>query len=128
MKVLLDTSAFLWAILNAPQLSKTAQDAISDPANQIFVSSASFWEISIKYGLGKLPLPDEPDQYLPRVRMAAGYALLPVGETEVCLVHRLPDIHRDPFDRLLIAQANCHRIVLVTNDPMITRYPVQSLW
>lgn len=92
------------------------------------VSAVSFWEISIKHGLGKLPLPDEPGRYLPAKRIAAGFDLLPVDEPEACLVHSLPPHHRDPFDRLLIAQAVCYGLVIATNDPLIQSYSVRILW
>lgn len=128
MKLLLDTSAFLWAILDDPKLSTDVRTAIDDAANEVAVSVGSFWEISIKYGLGKLPLPDEPDRYLPAQRLAAGFDLMPIQEAEVCQIHRLPVIHRDPFDRLLVAQANCYGMVIATNDPLIGQYSVQTIW
>ena len=128
MKLLLDTHTFLWAIIDDPSLSLVTRDAIADPANEVYVSTASFWEIAIKYGLGKLPLPDEPDRYLPAQRTAAGFDLLTIGEAEVCQVHRLPAIHRDPFDRLLVAQANCYGLVIATDDAVVQRYPVRTIW
>jgi len=128
MKLLLDTCAFLWSILDDPQLSEGVRTAIEDEANEVAVSVGSFWEISIKYGLGKLPLPEEPDRYLPVKRTEAGFDLLPILEAEVCQIHRLPAIHRDPFDRLLVAQANCYGMVIATNDPLIGQYPVRTIW
>jgi PIN domain nuclease of toxin-antitoxin system len=128
MKLLLDTHTFLWVVTDDPALSKPARERILAADNEVWLSAASAWEIAIKFGLGKLPLPDEPDRYLPRVREASGIELLPIGEAEVCQIHRLPPIHRDPFDRLLVAQANCHGLVIVTNDPLIQQYPVQTTW
>jgi PIN domain nuclease of toxin-antitoxin system len=128
MRLLLDTHTFLWMITDDPSLSLTTRDLIASAENDVWLSAASSWEISIKYGLGKLPLPEEPDRYLPRMRQRSGVELLPIGEAEVCQIHRLPAIHRDPFDRLLVAQANCHGLVIVTDDPTITRYPVQTIW
>ena len=128
MKILLDTHTFLWAITNDPQLSATVRQEIVDPANEVFVSVASSWEISIKYGLGKLQLPQTPDQYLSQQRSKAGFDLLVIDEPEVCQVRRLPMVHRDPFDRLLVAQANCHGMRLATNDAIFSQYPVQTLW
>ena len=119
---------FLWAIIDDPSLSLATRDAIADPANEVYVSTASFWEIAIKYGLGKLPLPDEPDRYLPAQRIAAGFDLLAIGEAEACQVHRLHAIHRDPFDRLLVAQANCHGLAIATDDAVVQRYPVRTIW
>jgi PIN domain nuclease of toxin-antitoxin system len=128
MKLLLDTHSFLWMITDDPALSAAARDAITTTENEVWLSAASAWEIAIKYGLGKLPLPEEPDRYVPRMRERSGVDLLPIGEPEVCQLHRLPLIHRDPFDRVLVAQANCHGMVIVTDDPVVCRYPVQTLW
>jgi PIN domain nuclease of toxin-antitoxin system len=128
VKLLLDTHAFLWSIIDDPALSATVRREIEKTSNEVFVSVASFWEVSIKYGLGKMPLPDTPDRYLPAQRTAAGIDLLSIGEPEVCLVHSLPMHHRDPFDRLVVAQANCYGLVIATNDPLIQRYPVRTLW
>jgi PIN domain nuclease of toxin-antitoxin system len=128
MTLLLDTHAFLWSLIVDPRLSKTARDEIERTSNDVLVSAASFWEISIKYGQGKMPLPDVPDRYLPAQRIIAGFDLLSIEEPEACLVHGLPPHHRDPFDRLLVAQANCYGLVIVTNDPLIQRYSVRTLW
>ncbi len=128
MKILLDTHTFLWSITSNPQLSEKVRQAIVSETNDVFLSVASSWEISIKYGLGKLSLPKPPDQYLSSQRTSAGIELLLIDEPEVCQVHRLPKIHRDPFDRLLVAQANCHGMKLATNDAVFAQYPVQILW
>lgn len=128
MRLLLDTHSFLWMITDDPALSVAARDAIAAADNEVWLSAASGWEIAIKYGLGRLPLPEEPDRYVPRMRERSGVSLLPIGEAEVCQLHRLPPIHRDPFDRVLVAQANCHGMVIVTDDTVIRRYPVQTLW
>lgn len=128
MKILLDTHTFLWAITGDDRLSDTVRDAVTDRANEVLLSVASSWEISIKYGLGKLSLPAPPDRYLPLQRSKAGFGLMAINEPEVCQVHQLPAIHRDPFDRLLVAQANCHGMVLATNDTILDRYPVQIFW
>lgn len=128
MKILLDTHTFLWSITNDRNLSARVIQEIVNAANEVFVSVASSWEITIKYGLGKLQLPQPPDQYLPKQRARAGFELLLIDEPEVCQIGRLPMIHRDPFDRLLVAQANCHGMVLATNDCVFTQYPVRTLW
>jgi PIN domain nuclease of toxin-antitoxin system len=80
MKLLLDTHTFLWVLTDDPALSKPARERILAADNEVWVSAASAWEIAIKFGLGKLPLPEEPDRYLPRVREASGIELLPIGE------------------------------------------------
>jgi PIN domain nuclease of toxin-antitoxin system len=128
VKLLLDSHAFLWGVVDDPQLLTPVRDEIVNGSIAVFVSAASFWEISIKFGLGKLPLPDAPDRYLPAQRIASGFELLPVEEAEACLVHSLPPHHRDPFDRLLIAQAICYGLVIATNDPLIQKYSVRTLW
>jgi PIN domain nuclease of toxin-antitoxin system len=128
VKLLLDTHTFLWAITGDQRISQRVTATILDSANEVYVSVASSWEISIKYSLGKLRLPQSPDHYLPAQRTAAGFKLLLVDEPEVCQVHRLPPIHRDPFDRLLIAQANCYGMTLATDDSIFSAYPVRTLW
>jgi PIN domain nuclease of toxin-antitoxin system len=128
VKLLLDTHAFLWCIIDDPALSTTVHREIERASNDVLVSAASFWEVSIKYGLGKMPLPDAPERYLPAQRTAAGIDLLVIDEPEVCLVHSLPMHHRDPFDRILVAQANYYGLVIATNDPLIQRYAVRTLW
>lgn len=128
MKFLLDTCTFLWCVSDDSELSNAVRAAVVDSGNEVFVSSASFWEISIKYGLGKLPLPEDPAAYLPRLRDESGFDFLNISEAEVCNVHRLPPIHRDPFDRILISQANCYGLQIVTNDKIIAQYPVRTFW
>ncbi|MBM3955769.1 MAG: type II toxin-antitoxin system VapC family toxin [Planctomycetes bacterium] len=128
MKLLVDTHTFLWFLTDAPSLSATAREAIASADNHVVISAASAWEVTVKYALGKLPLPDEPDRFLPAMRKRAGIELLPIGEAEVCQVHKLPPIHRDPFDRILVAQATVHGLVIVTDDATIGRYPVRTLW
>ena len=128
MNLLLDTHAYLWALLDAPDLSPTVRKQILSGRGRVYVSVASSWEIAIKFGIGKLALPGPPDHYLPEKRNQAGFELLLIDEPEVCQVHRLPDHHRDPFDRLLVAQANCYGLVIATNDPLIAQYPVRTIW
>ena len=127
MKLLLDTHAFLWFITDDTALSAVAREAILSADNEVSLSAASMWEMTVKYGLGKLPLPAEPDRYLPAMRQRAGIDLLPIGEAEVCQVHKLPRVHRDPFDRILVAQATVHGLAIV-NDDAIGRYPVRTVW
>ena len=128
MKLLPDPCTFLWATSESSRLTDVMRDAIVSPDNEVFVSAASFWEISIKFGLGKIVLPDDPGRYLPQLREKSGFRLLDIGEQAVCQVHRLPPIHRDPFDRILICQANCHGLMIATDDAMIRQYPVQTIW
>lgn len=128
MRLLLDTCTFLWVITGADDLSDRAASLFVDPAHDIFLSSVSVWELSVKYSLGRLPLPDAPERFLPIQREHHGIAALPLEERAVLHLHKLPSLHRDPFDRMLICQAIEHDCVLLTPDPLITQYPVRALW
>lgn len=128
MRLLLDTCTFLWLTEDAPSLSAAARAAFADPDNEIFLSAVSAWEISLKHQLGKLPLPDPPHVFVPQQRELHGVAPLPLGEPAPLQLSRLPQHHRDPFDRLLICQAIAEGLVLLTPDSEIQRYPVRTLW
>ena len=118
MRLLLDTHIYIWAVMDDPKLTATARKLILD-ADEVFVSSASIWEASIKAGLGKL----EADvNLLVSEIQASGFAELPVRATHAAMVRDLPDIHRDPFDRLLIAQAMCEPLRLLTSDGHLGAY------
>jgi PIN domain nuclease of toxin-antitoxin system len=127
MRLLLDTHVFLWYISADPQLPVAFRDAIRDPGNEVYLSVASVWEAVIKYALGKLPLPEAPAEYLPRQREAHRIATLPVEEAALAHLANLPPLHRDPFDRILIAQALQHGLRLVTVDDAVRAYPVLLL-
>lgn len=127
MRPLLDTHVFLWYISAAPQLPAGFRDAIRDPANEVYLSVASVWEAVIKYALGKLPLPQAPQEYLPRQREAHNIATLPIEEAAISHLVSLPPLHRDPFDRILVAQAIQHGLTLVTVDDAVRAYPVPLL-
>jgi PIN domain nuclease of toxin-antitoxin system len=128
VKLLLDTCAFLWAIEGGDELSPTAREALVDPANDVFLSAVSVWEIAIKHGLGRLPLPEPPERYVPAQRSARGITALALDEDAVLQLPRLPALHRDPFDRVLVCQALAGGLSIVTPDPEICRYPVRILW
>jgi PIN domain nuclease of toxin-antitoxin system len=127
MRLLLDTHVFLWYITADPRLPATFRAAIQDPANAVYLSAASVWEAVIKHGLGKLPLPAPPADYLPGQRDAHGIASLPVDEGAMPHLAALPPLHRDPFDRLLVAQALQHGLTVATVDPEVRAYPVPLL-
>ncbi len=127
MNLLLDTHVFLWYISADPKLPKTFRLAIQNPDNEVSLSAASIWEAVIKHGLGKLPLPGPPAQYLSQQREAHGIASLPILEEAVQFLVELPPIHRDPFDRILVAQALHHGLTIVTVDPDVAAYPVALL-
>jgi PIN domain nuclease of toxin-antitoxin system len=124
MRILLDTHVFLWYISADPQLPFTFRDAIRDPANEVYLSAASVWEAVIKYDLGKLPLPEAPAEYLPRQREAHQIAALSIEEAVFVYLAGMPPLHRDPFDRILIAQAHQHGLALATVDAAIRAYSV----
>jgi PIN domain nuclease of toxin-antitoxin system len=127
MRLLLDTHIFLWYISADSQLPVSFRDTIRDPANEVYLSVASVWEAVIKYHLGKLPLPEAPAEYLPRQREAHQIATLPIEEAAFAHLAALPPLHRDPFDRMMIAQALQHGLTLVTVDEAVRAYPVPWL-
>jgi PIN domain nuclease of toxin-antitoxin system len=126
--LLLDTHAFLWFCQDDPLLSATAKTLIEDPGNQKLVSLASCWEIAIKAGLGKLRLGEPSATYIPAALARTGFDLLPISLAHATAVESLPLHHRDPFDRLLIAQAQTEAIPLVSGDVALDPYGVRRLW
>lgn len=127
MKLLLDTHVWLWLQTTPERIHVSALEQLADSANDLLFSAASAWEITIKYGLGKLPLPDPPARYV-EVRMArSGTKPLPVLHAHATRVAELPELHRDPFDRLLVAQAQLEDAVLVTVDEQVLQYDVETL-
>jgi PIN domain nuclease of toxin-antitoxin system len=127
MRLLLDTHVFLWYITADPRLPARFLAAVRDPANEVYLSAASVWEAVIKHGLGKLPLPGPPEDYLPEQRDAHGIATLAVDEGAMPHLAALPALHRDPFDRMLVAQALQHKLTVLTVDPDVVAYPVPLL-
>jgi PIN domain nuclease of toxin-antitoxin system len=127
MRLLLDTHVFLWYISADARLPGSFLSAIRDPANEVFLSAASVWEAVIKYQLGKLPLPAPPAIYLPQQRDAHKIAGLPIDEGAMPHLAGLPALHRDPFDRVLIAQALQHGLTVATVDPNVAAYAVPQL-
>lgn len=128
MKLLLDTCAFLWIIRNKPQASPAAVALFRDPENEVYLSSVSAWEIAVKHRLGKLPLGDAPVRYVPAERNKHGIASLPLSEPDTLVLDKLPLLHHDPFDRMLICQAIANQMLILTPDPLITQYPVLTRW
>jgi len=123
VNLLLDTHVLLWWLSDDPQLGDSARKAISDPENIVYVSVVSLWEIAIKRGLGKLTLPDDFDEAL----AVQGFRELPLKGGHVRFNRVLPWLHRDPFDRMLIAQAQAEQLTLVTKDEDIRGYSVSLL-
>ena len=128
MRALLDTHTFLWWNLDSPQLSANAREFITNGANEIFLSAASAWEIAIKAAKGRLTLPEPPDQYVANRLRLHQFSALPIELSHALEVYRLPDIHPDPFDRLLIAQCQLEDIPILTGDSEIGRYQIEVIW
>jgi PIN domain nuclease of toxin-antitoxin system len=125
VRILLDTQAFVWFLAQSRRIPRQLMTRLIDPAHAVHVSAVSVWEATIKSGLGKLSLPLDR---LDAIIRDAGFSELPVIFAHALEVRHLPPLHRDPFDRLLIAQARHERLTLVTRDPAIRRYPVDTLW
>jgi len=102
LRLLLDTCTFLWIAAGSKELSETAADLFRDPDNEVFLSAVSAWEIAVKHGIGRLPLPGDPARFVPEQRKAHGIADLPLDEAAALLLTHLPALHRDPFDRMLV--------------------------
>jgi PIN domain nuclease of toxin-antitoxin system len=123
-RLLVDTHALLWWLADDPSLSPAARDVIADPANEPLVSAACVWEIAIKRSLGKLTAPDD----LPERIVAEGFAWLPISAQHAWRVRELPMHHRDPFDRVLVAQALTERLPVVTADARFGEYGLEVRW
>lgn len=128
MNVLLDTVAFLWWVTDDRQLSPEAIGLIGDSSRRVFLSPVSVWEIVVKHGLGRLPLPEDPAILVPRLRADHGFEELPLTEGAVLQLGRLPVLHRDPFDRMLLCQAIEEGLTVVTPDQQLRQYPVRTAW
>lgn len=128
MKLLLDTCTFLWVIEGAPELSPQVRGLIVDPANEVFLSAVSCWEIATKWKVGRLILAEPPDRFVPAQRQAHGIADLHLDEQSALHSARLPALHRDPFDRMLVSQAIVHGLTIATPDDLVTQYPARTIW
>jgi PIN domain nuclease of toxin-antitoxin system len=128
VKILIDTGAWLWSLADPERLNERARDLLSDPANALYLSAASSWEIAIKVALGKLSLPEPPGKYIPRRMAALGVLGLPVEHVHALKTFDLPTHHRDPFDRILIAQAQTESLTLLTADRVFRAYDVAVFW
>jgi PIN domain nuclease of toxin-antitoxin system len=128
VNILLDTCTFLWIVSGSAELSDTARRLFTDPGNDVYLSAASSWEIIVKNKLGKLPLPEPPHEFIKKWRARHEIDPLSLDEAAVLQLSRLPEYHKDPFDRILICQAIAGSMVILTPDPRITRYPVRTDW
>ncbi|MCE7040611.1 type II toxin-antitoxin system VapC family toxin [Dyadobacter sp. CY312] len=127
MNFLLDTHAFLWFINGDAELSKEARDIIENSENTKFISIATFWEIAIKINIGKLQL-DMPFQELEYHASINGFRLLPITFRHTNKIINLPLHHKDPFDRIIIAQASCDNLSIIGKDPYFQDYDVNMSW
>ncbi|MFN8612909.1 MAG: type II toxin-antitoxin system VapC family toxin [Vulcanimicrobiota bacterium] len=126
-KLLLDTHVWLWLGVAPEKIAPSVLLQLEDPVNALFLSAASSWEISIKYRLGKLPLPDPPGRFIADRLIRDGIHILPIGLQHTVRVADLPDHHTDPFDRLLVAQALAENMTLVTADEKLLPYDCEKL-
>lgn len=127
MRYLLDTHVWLWMLTAPERLSPGARRAITDSHTDLVLSAASSWEIAIKYAIGRLPLPEVPETYVPSRMRISGVEGLPVEHSHALRVAALQPHHRDPFDRLLVAQAQLEHLSIITVDPVFNLYEVEVL-
>ena len=128
MKAILDTHAFLWWITDSDDISQEAREIISDAQNELFLSAASAWEIAIMTQLGRLEFVGDPEKVIPEQLSLNRITGLPIQISHALYVHRLPNLHRDPFDRLLVAQSWLEEMPIITRDPDIVQYNVETIW
>ncbi len=128
MRALLDTHTFLWWNMDDPRLSGRARQILADGSNEIFLSAASAWEIAIKTARGRLTLPEPPTSYVPNRMALHHFHHLPIQVSHALHVFKLPDLHQDPFDRLLVAQSQLEELPILTADEIIARYEVEIIW
>jgi PIN domain nuclease of toxin-antitoxin system len=127
MMILLDTCEFLWLVAGDGRLSPPVASALRSPKNEVLLSVVSFWEICLKYSLGKLPLPQSPAQFVPLQRERHLVAPLVLDEIAIGQLSGLPRLHRDPFDRMLVCQALAHGLTLASSDALVRQYAVPLL-
>ena len=128
MKFLLDTHCFLWAISDSSLLSKKVVYYLENQDNELFLSSASVWEIFIKFSIGKLKLLKDPEKLILDEMQFGNYKSLEIKMNHIFPMIKLPNIHKDPFDRILICQAITEGLTIITNDPIIKKYKVKTAW
>jgi PIN domain nuclease of toxin-antitoxin system len=128
VKLLLDTHAFLWFVLNDSQLSLTALSLIVDPSHDLLLSAASYWEIAIKISIGKYRIPGAFEEWIEEQIQVNALEILPIKVSHAAIVSGLPFHHRDPFDRLLVAQALAEGIPTISGDKILDAYGVDRRW
>jgi PIN domain nuclease of toxin-antitoxin system len=128
MRALLDTHCFLWWIADDARLSSRIRAIVAEGGNELFLSAASGWEMAIKAKLGRLHLPQEFERFVAEQLDMNAIQSMPIQLSHALHLYALPDLHRDPFDRLLVAQSQLEGLPLLTNDPQIAQYPVETIW
>jgi PIN domain nuclease of toxin-antitoxin system len=128
MSYLLDTTIFVWLLKEPEKLNRRALDLLEDEGQNVFLSSVTSWEVAIKSAIGKLTLPKKPDELISEVFTNFSFQPLSITHAHSLAVGGLAFHHRDPFDRMLIAQARSEKLVLMTADLIIQKYPVETLW
>lgn len=128
MNALLDTRTFLWWVLDKPELSATAHDFIVDPDNTIYFSAVSAWEMAIKCSIGKLTLPEHPHKFIKQQIQINNFTPMPIQLEHGLFIHELPQFHKDPFDRLLIAQSTLEDMPILSTDSIFKKYTVSLIW
>jgi PIN domain nuclease of toxin-antitoxin system len=128
MRALLDTHTFLWWVHNDPRLSAQVREIIGDNSNTLYLSAASGWEIAIKAQLGKLQFSSSLDQFIAEQLRLNSIDTLPIALRHGLHVATLPPHHRDPFDRILVAQCQLEQLPMLTADAQITKYAIQTIW
>ncbi len=127
MKLLIDSHVWIWWMADLEALSKETRNILEDPRNEIFVSTASSWEIAIKYSIGKIILPSSPEEFFLHGLAKCGFSTLKIDNLHALRVASLPLHHNDPFDRMLIAQAQVEKLPIITSDKKFSMYEVQLI-
>jgi PIN domain nuclease of toxin-antitoxin system len=128
MKLLVDTCTFVWIVSGGRALPSRVVSAYQSADNDVFLSAVSVWEMAVKHAAGRLALPEPPQQLVPTERTRRGIASLGFDEESALHVTKLPVLHRDPFDRMLVSQAIVHGMTILTPDVLISQYPARTLW
>lgn len=128
MRALLDTHVFLWWITDDPKLPLYIRGIIADGNNDLFFSAASCWEIAIKSRLGRIKLPKKPDVFISEQMAINAIRGLPIQAGHALHVFNLPGLHRDPFDRIIVAQSQLEGLPIITSDALIAKYRVEIIW
>jgi PIN domain nuclease of toxin-antitoxin system len=128
MRYLLDTHVFLWMAADPDKLSPRVRKIVREKNNQLYMSAASGWEIALLEKIDRIKLPDEPQRFIPEAMQRLSVLPIPIGFSTAITAAMLPLIHRDPFDRIIIAEAEKEKMIVITKDKKFVEYGIQSLW